>query len=107
MKQRHGWDARGNPIVEEQAGDGSFTRQECEENTAMRRLNVSQLSLVDTRSLKAPAFMPARPKPPVAVDARTSRGAKRADGDLRKRSSLDYLRALSEEIKKKRERGER
>ena len=107
MKQRRSWDSQGNPIVEVQSSEGSaFRRREHEDNTAIRRLNAAELSIAETRRVKAPAIKPA---PSLANDSgnpyASSGEAPAPEKQLRRRSSLDYLRALSEEIKMKRELG--
>lgn len=110
MKQRRSWDSQGNPIVEVQTEDG-FRRPARADDTALRRLKASDLSLAETRPVKKIDFMPAPDRgarPEKAVRSPYgNRASAPQEKQLRQRSSLDYLRALSEEIKRRRERGEK
>ena len=103
MKRRRTFDAQGNPIVEVQTRDGFYTRETDE--TALRRLKATDLSLQDSGAHKRPDFVPPAH---VKVGTNPYDGAgSRTEKPLRKRNSIDYLRALSEEIKKRRESGEK
>ena len=95
MTQKHhhgpqfGFDARGLPRLEERVDEGQY--QPILNNTQLtRRLKADELSLVETqrnRALKNDSY------------AAASAAVKK----LKARSRLDYMRALSESIKRNRE----
>lgn len=95
MTQKHhhgpqfGFDARGLPRLEERVDEGQY--QPILNNTQLtRRLKADELSLVETqrnRALKNDSY------------AAASAAVKK----LKARSRLDYMRALSESIKKNRQ----
>ena len=101
MKRRRTLDPQGNPIVEVRTRDGIYV-PETDEST-IRELKASDLTLADTAARKRPDFMP---PPHVKVGSNPYDGGSVTSAkQLRRRNSLDFLRALSEEIKKRRERG--
>lgn len=89
MKRRRGLDATGKPRVEVKDPEGAYV-PDVDQDT-LRRIDVPDLTLVDTGR---------RPRP-YAVGMNPYQGLK-VDSGLKKRSKLDYMRALSEEIKKRR-----
>lgn len=91
MKKRITLDERGYPSLEIRNRDGIFERMV--DTTAVRKLDGEALRLAATGRIKTlvPGSNP--------YDSGTTSAPNKK---LRQRSSLDYLRALSEEIKKKR-----
>lgn len=88
MNRRRTFDEHGRPIVEVETTDGKF---EQEIDTArVSELKGDELSLEDTRPMLRPNYSPYGDAPEPAPGAR------------RRRSGLDYLRALSQEIKRRR-----
>jgi hypothetical protein len=88
MKKRRTFDAQGRPIVEIESDTGTF-RQEID-TARVRAMRGDELSLEATRPMRRPHFAPYGPEGDGAPAA------------TRRRNGLDYLRALSEEIKKRR-----
>ncbi|MEO8313159.1 MAG: hypothetical protein ABI645_00050 [Pseudomonadota bacterium] len=103
MKRRRTLDARGNPVVERKNADGIYEVDISQ--SAMRKIDLSGFSVVDTGSQRRPDF-----QPPAHMKVGTSPyegGAINSAKKLKQRSSLDYMRALSEEIIRKREESKR
>jgi hypothetical protein len=89
MKKRRTLDERGLPVVEFKNRDGLFEREL--DHSAIRKLDGSALEL-EKSGRRA-----------TAVPGKNPYGSVSPANKLRQRSSLDYLRALSEEIKRKRD----
>ena len=82
-RERIGLDARGLPVVEERIGTGQYRPLDLD-STAVRLLKADQLSLAEPRPLQV------RDSP---------YGNNGQAKSLKARSRLDYMRALSENIK--------
>ncbi|RYZ67750.1 MAG: hypothetical protein EOP08_02090 [Proteobacteria bacterium] len=93
MKKRITLDERGYPSVEVKNRDGQFERESVDKS-AIRRLDRGTITLAETGEFRGII--------PGADPYERGRNAPK-EKSLRQRSSLDYLRALSEQIKKKRE----
>lgn len=89
MKRRRVLDSEGRPIQEVEGLTGRFEFDI--DKARIRSLKGDELEIAETARMLRPQF----PYGPAAAGKRTS---------LKKRSSLDYMRALSEEIKRKRRR---
>lgn len=92
MKKRRTFDDQGNPVVEHKNSDGLFERDV--DKSAIRKLSADALELSE------PASTGPVPKGQTPYGNAATVDAKK----LKSRSSLDYLRELSAEIKRKRER---
>lgn len=97
MKKRVTLDERGYPSIEVRNRDGIYERRVDE--SAIRKLQKRPLDFADTTEVRGIV--------PGSNPYDTGRGSQHPVSPgkkLKQRSSLDYLRALSEEIRKKRER---
>jgi hypothetical protein len=93
MKRRKGFDEQGRPVSEIQSPTGSF-RPDLDAGR-LRELRADELSLEDTIPMRRPHFSPYdRDVAPPAAPSQPPR-----------RSGLDAMRALSEEIERRRKRG--
>ena len=96
MKKRVTLDRQGNPVVEVKNKDGIYER--IVDTDALKKLNADDLS-ASTGITRATGFHR-------KVGRNPYDGASVADvKKLKKKSGLDYLRTLSEEIKKRRDDG--
>jgi hypothetical protein len=94
MKRRKGFDDQGRPVSEVESPTGSFRLDL--DTARLRELKVEELSLEESTPAPRTHFSPydngaGRVPPPPTKPARP------------RRSGLDELRALSEEIKRRRE----
>jgi hypothetical protein len=90
MVKRRTLDSRGKPVVEAKNADGVFVPVPEVDSDILRNLKAEELRLLDTR------------KQPL-VGKNPYQGATVPESKkLRKRSGLDYLRKLSEEIMRQR-----
>jgi hypothetical protein len=89
QKPRLSLDAHGRPIAEVEISKGIFDRMV--DTSKVRTLKGHELKLTETVKVRRPDFNPY-----------DGDGANKA---LKKRNGTDYLRALSEEIKRRRKTG--
>jgi hypothetical protein len=93
MKRRKGFDGQGRPVSEVESPTGSFKPDL--DAARLRELRADELSLDDTIPMRRPHFAPYdRDAAPLAPPSKPPR-----------RSGLDSMRALSEEIKRRRKQG--
>jgi hypothetical protein len=87
MKTRKGFDSDGRPVQEVAGLTGRFERDVDRER--VRKLKGDELEIAETARMVRPQF-------PYGEPAANKRGS------LQSRNGLDYIRALSEEIKRRR-----
>ncbi len=92
MKIRRTLDARGNPVVEVRNRDGIYERRV--DQSAIVKLRPDSFALLESAESKR---IPQGSTPYGSASVASTKS-------IRKRSSLDYLRELSEEITRRRDK---